>query len=110
MAVHNSSQPEPVLTRAGITTTIAVLSALLIHVGLPQAAQGLADVADPLAGVVLAVSTLVSAYLARAHVTPVASPRDNDGAKLEAPTLVVPAIDGATDAYVLGTPTDLPAT
>lgn len=112
MAVHNASQPEPVMTRAGIVTAIAVLSALLIHVGLPQIADYLTNLADPIAGVLLAGSTLYSAFLARRHVTPVASPQDNAGAKLAPAVPTVPEVVESPDpdSFVLGDPVELPAT
>lgn len=75
-------QPQPLLTRAGIITALAVLSSLLVHLGLGNVASALDSYVDPLAAVILSVAPLVSAYLGRRHVTPVAAPRDNDGNEL----------------------------
>lgn len=111
MADHSASQPEPVLTRAGVVTAISGLSAALAYVGLPDIADALSSYSAPIAGVILVVGPVVTAWLARRHVTPVASPRTADGSKLvvEAPvTLPVPPIGDSAESYPLGMPTSLP--
>lgn len=81
MASHSTQrkQPQPVLTRAGIVTVLAVLSALLVHFGAPSWGAWVDAHSSWIAGAILTVAPPVSAWLARRHVTPLASPKDNDG-------------------------------
>ncbi|HET8581780.1 MAG TPA: hypothetical protein VFL65_00900 [Jatrophihabitans sp.] len=79
MADHNAKQSQPVLTRAGIVTALSVLAALLVRLNLPDAASWLDAYADTVAGVLLAAAPIVTAVLARRHVTPTASPRNAGG-------------------------------
>lgn len=79
---QGTAQPEPVLSRATIVTVITVLAALLVKVGGGQVSTWLDQNADLIAAIILAVGPLVSAYLARRKVTPVASPKDDKGNKL----------------------------
>jgi hypothetical protein len=81
MAAHSTEQkrPQPLLTRAQVVTAITVLTALLVKVGLGQVADVLDRYEDPIAGLVLAAAPLVTAFLARRHVTPKTSPQDDDG-------------------------------
>lgn len=92
MADHAARRPEPVLSRAAVVTALSVLGAVLVRIGLPDAAGWLADYRDVIAGVVLAVAPVVTGYLARRHVTPLSSPRSADGVEL------VPADPAAPDA------------
>jgi hypothetical protein len=104
------SQPQPLVIRAGIVTVISLLSAALIHTNNGSISSWLNVNADLIAAVVLAVSPIVSAYLSRRHVTPVASPRDNAGNALVPALTAVP--DVPADLYPpmqAGTPTDPPA-
>jgi hypothetical protein len=82
MSIHTDKQPEPVLTRAGIVTVIAVLSALLVSVGGGKVSGWLDQNSNTVAGLILAVAPLVSAVLARVHVTPSARPKAKDGTPL----------------------------
>lgn len=84
MAGHSieTKRPEPLVTRAHVVTALAVLTALLVKVGLGQVADALTQYEDPIAGVVLAAAPLVTAYLARRHVTPKSSPQDDAGNEL----------------------------
>lgn len=104
---------EPLLTRAGIVTAISVLAALLVHLGAGSVSDWLAAHSDQIAGVLLAVGPLVTGLLARAHVTPVASPKDNAGNRLVPATqqLDVSAALAAADAIYPGpaAPVDPPA-
>lgn len=94
-------QAQPLLTRAGVVTALSVLAALLVHLGAGNVSDWLGEHADQIAGLLLAAGPIVSGLLARAHVTPVASPRDNDGNPLApAPT----AIKSATTGAVLAIP------
>lgn len=81
MANHSATpkQPQPVLTRAGIVTALAVLSALLVHFGAASAGSWVDAQSGWLAGLILAGSPVVTGWLARKHVTPTASPKDDAG-------------------------------
>jgi hypothetical protein len=81
MAQHSTEQkrPQPLVTRAQVVTALAILTALLVKVGLGQVADVLNQYEDPIAGVILAVAPLVTAYLSRRHVTPKVSPQDDAG-------------------------------
>jgi hypothetical protein len=72
---------EPLLTRAGIVSIVAVVVALLGTFGVhltPQLQDGIVQLLTLLA----ILGPLVAAYLARKHVTPVADPRADDGTPL----------------------------
>lgn len=97
MADHSNKQPQPVVTRAGIITALSVLSALLVHVGAGSVSTWLSVNSDAIAGAILGAGPLVSALLARQHVTPVESPRAADGTKL-VPTGSESAQAGSSDA------------
>lgn len=81
MAAHSTQpkQDEPLLTRAGIVTAITVLAAVLVRLHLGGLASWLTDAEDPVAGLILAVGPVYTAIVSRKHVTPVKSPKDNDG-------------------------------
>lgn len=94
-------QAQPLLTRAGIVTALSVLAALLVHLGAGSVSDWLGAHSDQIAGLLLAAAPIVTGLLARAHVTPVASPKDNAGNQL------VPAatsIKSATTGEVLAVP------
>lgn len=92
MALHSSTRPQPVLTRAAVVTVLTVLSALLVQLGAGDVSVWLDEHSELIAGVVLAAGPTVSAWLARRHVTPTAAPRANDGTKLvRADKVVTPA-------------------
>jgi hypothetical protein len=96
-------QAQPLLTRAGIVTALSVLAALLVHLGAGNVSDWLGEHADQIAGLLLAVGPIVTGLLARAHVTPVASPKDNAGNRL------VPAatsVKSATTGQLLAVPVD----
>jgi len=88
MAAHSSKPPEPVATRAGVVTALAVLSALLVKAGASDVSVWLTQNSDWISGAILAAAPVASGWLARGHVTPVADPRDEAGNKL-APVLPV---------------------
>jgi hypothetical protein len=90
MSAHTEKQPQPVLTRAAIVTVVHVLAALLVEAGAGRVSSWLDARANLIALVILAAAPLVSAFLARRHVTPNARPRAADGTRL------VPA--GSTEA------------
>lgn len=87
MADHAAKQPEPVLTRAAVVTALSVLSALLVKSGAGDVSAWLSVHSDEVAGAVLAVGPAVSAWLARKHVTPLLSPKNAAGEKLETASL-----------------------
>jgi hypothetical protein len=72
-------QPQPVLTRASIVGLVAILSAVLVKLGFGQVADVLVRWEDPVAGLILLAAPFVTAVLARNHVTPNSSPKDNAG-------------------------------
>lgn len=69
---------QPVVTRAFVVAAISLIVAALGQAGVvvPK------DVADQLTEVLAVLAPLAVAYWARRHVTPVADPRDVDGAPL----------------------------
>lgn len=89
------TEREPVLTRAGIVTLIAVLAALLVHFGAPSAGHWLAGHSNAIAGALLTAAPVVSAALARLHVTPLGSPKDVAGNELVPAGSAAAVIDAA---------------
>lgn len=75
----STARPEPVLTRAGIITAIAVLSALCVQLGAGDVSVWLGAHKDLISTVLLAASPLITALLARLHVTALLDPQDNEG-------------------------------
>lgn len=96
MAAHNAAPSEPLLTRTAIVHVIAALVALLTLTGGGRVAAWLGENSDAIAGAVLLVSPFVSALLARRHVTPVAAPKDDDGAPLVRQGSAPATLDAAT--------------
>lgn len=94
MAGHNARQPEPVLTRAGVIAALGVLSALLVKTGAGDVSTWLSIHSDEVAGGILTAGTVVAGFLARRHVTPLASPKGADGSRLT-PDLSVVVPDDA---------------
>jgi hypothetical protein len=95
---------EPLVTRANIVALVGVLSAALIHTNHGAVSAWLGGNADLLAGAVLAVAPLVTALLARKHVTPVSAPKGADGTPLlpsgSGPSATVTApVNGVSDIY-----------
>lgn len=96
MSAH--ARPEPLVTRAKVTATISGLVSLLVTVSVLPATLGDAingtseAVVSGLGLVIATVPTLVHAWQSRKAVTPVADPRNDDGARL------VPA--GSADAVL----------
>jgi hypothetical protein len=94
-------QAQPLLTRAGIVTALSVLAALLVHLGAGNVSDWLGAHADQIAGLLLAAGPIISGLLARSHVTPVASPKDNAGNTL---VLAPTSVKSATTGEVLAVP------
>lgn len=99
MAAHaqpvSRTDRNPVLTRAGIVTAIAILSALLVHFGAPSAGHWVNAHANLFAGLILSLAPVVSAALARLHVTPLNSPRDAAGNELVPAGSAAATVDAA---------------
>lgn len=89
MAAHSAPPREPGLTRAGVVTAISGLSAALVWLHGGVYSTWLDEHKDALAGALLLVGPTISAWLARRHTTPLADPRDADGAPLVAAPPVV---------------------
>lgn len=72
---------EPLFTKAtyvaGATAALSLLAVPGVHV-----APAIADAVPQLATLAAIATPFVTAWLARKHVTPVADPRDRDGAPL----------------------------
>lgn len=80
MAANHSEAPrEPLLTRAGIVTAISVLSALCVHLGAGNVSVWLDSHSTLIEAIILALAPIITAVLARLHVTPILSPQDRNG-------------------------------
>ena len=77
---------EPVAIITAITTLVSAIIALLPLFGVPLTAEQAAGIM----AVWLGVAGVLSAFLIRGQVTPVANPRDNDGNRLRADETYVP--------------------
>lgn len=97
---------EPLLTRAAIVSAVAAVVAILGTFGFHVAPQ-LQDGIVQLITLAAILGPIVAAYLARAHVTPVASPQDAEGNPLvpDVGADVAASADPATQALPTAPPT-----
>jgi hypothetical protein len=84
--IKNLLATEPVRLITAVTTLVSAIIALLPLFGVPLTAQQAAGIM----AVWLAFAGVLSSFLIRGQVTPVANPRDNDGASLVPQQAMVP--------------------